>query len=74
MLREILPAATRSKIYIGYALLGLTIGAIQVGYSAAGAGQPVWLAVSIAVFAFVGTAFGFTASANTPAREPGLGE
>lgn len=56
----------RKTFYYVYGLLGIVIGATQVGYSAAELGQPVWLTVSLAVFAFVGTAFGVTAGANTP--------
>lgn len=64
-MRDIVTGKTRKTFYAIYATLGLILGATQVGYSAAEAGQPTWLTVALAVFAFVGTAFGFTASANT---------
>ena len=66
MLHDILTPEVRKPIYAIYALLGLVIGATQVAYSAAEAGQPTWLTVTLAVFAFVGTALGFTAASNTP--------
>lgn len=66
MLRDVIPAAWRKPIYAAYALAGAVIGAVQVGYLSAEAGQPVWLTVTLAVYGFIGTAIGFTASANTP--------
>ena len=64
MLREIVTGRTRKITYTAYALVGLVLGAVQVGFSAAEAGQPVWLTVALAVFAFIGTALGFTAAGN----------
>lgn len=64
MLHDILPAAVRFKAYIVYAILGLILGAVQVGYASADAGQPLWLTVAFPVFAFLGAGFGFTAGAN----------
>jgi len=66
MLRDVIPAAWRKPTYAAYALAGAIIGAVQVGYLSAEAGQPVWLTVTLAVYGFIGTAIGFTASANTP--------
>lgn len=59
------------KIAYGiYAVLGLVIGSIQVAYAAAESGQPVWLTVALAVYAYVGGAIGYTALANvTTVRE-----
>lgn len=67
-LASLLPANVRSALYLAYAVLGLGLGSTQVGYSAADAGQPTWLIVALAVYAFVGTGLGFVASANTPAK------
>jgi hypothetical protein len=64
-LTGIISAPVRAKLYTVYALLGLGIGSTQVGYAAADAGQPTWLTVTLAVFAFVGTGLGFTAASNT---------
>jgi len=66
MLTDILTPAHRKLVYAVYALLGVVVGAIQVAYVAAEAGQPVWLNVSLAVYGFLGTALGLTAAANTP--------
>lgn len=66
MLNDIIPAAWRKPVYAAYALAGAIIGAVQVGYLSAEAGQPLWLTVTLAVYGFIGTAIGFTASANTP--------
>ena len=68
MLTDILPAETRSKIYWVFALLGMLLGATQVGFSSAELGQPTWLTVLLAVYSFVGGAIGFTAEANTPTK------
>ena len=65
MLKDIITPKARKPIYAVYAIVGLVLGATQVGFSAADAGQPVWLTVALAVFAFVGTALGFTAASNT---------
>lgn len=67
MLNDIIPASWRKPVYAAYALAGAIIGAVQVGYLSAEAGQPLWLTVTLAVYGFLGTAIGFTASANTPA-------
>lgn len=68
---DIVPAAVRKIAYAVYATVGLILGCIQVGISAAGGGQPVWFNVSLAVFAFLGGALGFTAASNTqPVENP----
>lgn len=63
-LADILPPATRKKLYAVYALIGVVLGAIQVGYGAASAGQPTWLGVALAVYSFLGAPLGLTAYAN----------
>ena len=65
-----IPAAWRKPIYGAFAVLGVVIGAIQVGFSAAEVGNPLWLNITLAVFPFLAGAVGFTASANTN-NEPG---
>jgi hypothetical protein len=62
----LIPARIRTRLYAGFGVMGLGLGATQVGYAAAGAGQPTWLTVALAVFAFVGTGIGYTAASNTP--------
>lgn len=66
IIKEFLPATYRKIVYAVYALAGVVIGATQVGYSAAELGQPVWLTVTLAVYAFIGGAVGFTATTHTP--------
>ena len=58
----------RRILYTAYAIAGLILGSTQVGFSAADAGQPVALTVALAVYGFVGTAFGFQARAKTDAK------
>lgn len=65
MLQEIFTPSTRAVVYRLYAVVGLLLGATQVGFSSADVGQPTALTVALAVFAFIGTGLGFTASANT---------
>ena len=60
-----IPAAWRKPIYGAFAVAGVVIGAIQVGFAAAEVGNPLWLNITLAVFPFVAGAVGFTASANT---------
>lgn len=66
MLEHIVPnAAIRKPIYQIFAALGIILGAIQVGFATADAGQPIWLTVAMGVYAFLG-GVGFTISqANT---------
>lgn len=66
MLTDILPPAQRRIAYVVFALLGVAVGAIQVGYGAAETSQPTWLTVALAVYAFLGGALGMTAASNTP--------
>ena len=70
MNRVYLPPKIRGPFYIVYGILGVGLGATQIGFAAANAGQPVWLNVSLSVFAFVGGAFGYTAASNTPVETP----
>lgn len=67
MNRVAIPEKARAVVYTIFGILGLGIGATQVGYAAAEAGQPTWLTVSLAVYAFLGTGIGYTAATNTPA-------
>lgn len=65
MLKEIMPANVRSKVYAAFAVIAVAFGAVQVGFASADVAQPVWLGVFLAVFTFVGGAVGFTAAGNT---------
>jgi hypothetical protein len=66
-LTEILPAATRRRVYAAYALLGLLLGAAQVAYTSLNLDQPEALTAALAVFAYVGVGIGATAASNTRA-------
>jgi hypothetical protein len=66
---QALPSTVRRIVYLAFALVSLIAGGLQVGYSAAELGQPVWLTVTLAVLAYVGIAVGFLAAGNTPAPE-----
>lgn len=59
-----IPSSVRNALYIASALVGLALGATQVGYQAAEAGFPTWLKVALSVYAFVAGVLGLTASAN----------
>lgn len=59
-----IPAGARKVVYAVFSLLGLVLGAVQVGFATATDGQPVWLTTALAVYAFLGGALGFTARAN----------
>lgn len=63
---DLIPARYRAHAYRTFAWLGIIIGATQIAYAAADAGQPTALTVTLAVYAFVGGALGFVANANTP--------
>ena len=41
-----LPPEIRAKLYLGFAVVGVALGAIQVGYGAASVDQPTWLTVT----------------------------
>lgn len=56
----------RRRVYIAFWLVGLGLGGTQVGYAAAESGQPTWLTVALAVYAFLGAGVGYTAQANVP--------
>lgn len=65
-LDDVIPDASKRKpIYQVFAALGLVIGAAQVGFAAAEAGQPTWLNVALAVYAFLGAGGFAVAQANT---------
>lgn len=61
----------RKAIYSAYIVAGVAIGATQVGFaSVEGAGQPTWLTVALAVYAFLSVPLGSLAVANTPSSLP----
>lgn len=62
---ESYPAARRYAYVLSF-VVGLVLGGTQVGYAAAEVGQPTWLTVALAVYAFVAAGLGLTAAQNTP--------
>lgn len=58
----------RKVVYLVSALIGLALGATQVGYGAASAGQPTWLTVALAVYAFLTAGLGVTSATNVNAK------
>ena len=61
--------AVRKGIYGSYVGAGIVLGATQVGFAAIeGAGQPTWLTVALAVYAFLSVPLGSLALSNTPAK------
>ena len=64
-LTYVIPAAKRRIVYAVYAGIGVTLGAVQVGFAAADSAQPVALTVCLAVYAFLGGPIGYTAVSNT---------
>lgn len=69
-----IPDRHRTLVYSVYAVVGLVVGSIQVAYAAAEAGQPVWLTVALAVYAYVGGAIGYVAATHVPAAPTYVGE
>lgn len=66
--------STRKRIYGTYGVFAFIVACVQVGWSASGAGPVVWLTVTLAVTAFVGTAvagLAVTNTASTPPSTPG---
>jgi hypothetical protein len=51
------PGARRPACVLSF-VVGLTLGATQVGYAAAAAAQPAWLTVALAVYAFLAATLG----------------
>lgn len=62
----LIPAKARAVVYLVYLVIGLILGSLVVGFNAGGLTDPVWLTVALAVYAYLGGAFGFTALTHTP--------
>lgn len=62
---NIIPPKVRKFAYAAYALLGVALGATQTAYLSLELGQPGWLTVALAVFSYLGIAFGVVALKNT---------
>lgn len=60
----------RRVLYAVSFVVGLGLSGTQIGFAAAEAGQPVWLNVALAVYAFLAAGLGVTAASNTPKSPP----
>lgn len=61
---EAISPRARRVLYLTYGLVGVILGAIQVGFSSAELSQPTAVTVALAVYAFLGSSFGITAYSN----------
>lgn len=66
-LTDILSPSLRKYLYAAYALAGVVLGGLQVGYGSEG---PGWLDVALRVFAYLGIALGATAASNVTLSGP----
>lgn len=67
-LADVLSGATRQRVYVGYSVVVLLLGGVQVGYATAGAGLPLWLTIGQNVALYLGAALGLTAASNITTR------
>ena len=61
--------SVRQVVYIVLSIIGLAVGAAQVGYASIDAGQPDWLTVALAVVPFLAAGLGFTAATHVRPSE-----
>lgn len=61
----------KARLYAYYVtfLVGLGLGALQIGFQAAEAGFPTWLKVALSVYAFLAAGLGLTAAQNMPSYQ-----
>ena len=65
----VLPPKVRAVVYAVLTILGLAVGAAQVGYAAANQSNPTWLTVALAVVPFLASGLGAVALTHTPKAE-----
>lgn len=68
-LYDLIPAKSRRTTYAIFALVGLIMGAVQVGFFAVDPDLPTWLNVTIIVYNFLALPFGALAASNVPSPE-----
>lgn len=74
-MKDIIPAKYRKPLYAVYAVLGAILTSIQIWIaSTGGTDQPEWLLGALAVYTFLGTAFGLVASNNVNEEDVATGE
>lgn len=54
----------RRTVYIVLSVVGLLVGAAQVGYAAVEVSPPDWLTIALAVVPFIAAGVGFTAATH----------
>ena len=67
--RVALPPKVRAVFYLTLTVLIIAQQTTEIGFQAADAPIPIWLAVVGRVLLFLAAAFGVTAASNTPVRE-----
>lgn len=65
-----IPPSVRAALYWVSFIVGIALGATQVGYQSAEAGFPVWLKVALSVYAFLAATLGLTAASNVSQEPP----
>lgn len=66
---ELLGETKRKVVYIAYGLIGVAFGATQTGFLTAEMATPLWFAVALAVYTYIGVAFGLVAAQNVGAKD-----
>lgn len=69
-----IPTRVRTYVYLTLALIGLALGALNVGLLAAAVAIPAWLTGSLAALPFLMTGLGFTAATHVPAAPDAMRE
>jgi len=69
-LLQAIPEKYRGLFYALFGVAGVLLGAIAVGFAAAGVAIPVWFKVATAVYAFLGGPAALTARANLGSQRP----
>jgi len=69
---DVVPGRYRKLLYALYSVTGVVVGSLTVAFDAAGALQPQWLVVTVAVYAYLGGVFGSLAGGNTDGSDVGV--
>lgn len=70
MLKDLISAQWRKRVYVTFAVVGILIGATQVGFASAGLALPVAVIVAKGIYAYLGVAVGAVAASNVAPRKP----
>lgn len=66
---ELLGESKRKIVYLVYGLIGVGFGATQTAFLTAEVEAPLWFTVALAVYSYVGVAFGLVAAQNVGSQE-----